>query len=87
MKRWLALLFALAMLFTLPGCSMIERELGNLTKKGRPLSQKSSPEQLYASRIDAYKKFADVIIYSNEIIEDTANKIISEFEAFIGRKL
>ena len=30
MKRWLALLFALTMLFTLPGCSMIERELGNL---------------------------------------------------------
>ena len=65
----------------------IERELDNLTKKGRPLSQKTSPEQMYASRIKAYKKFADVIIYSNEIIEDTANKIISEFEAFIGRKL
>lgn len=30
MKRWLALLFAFTMLFTLPGCSMIERELGNL---------------------------------------------------------
>lgn len=57
----------------------IERALENLARDGRPLSAKTTPEEMYAKRISAYKRFADVTIYSNEIVEDTANAIISEF--------
>lgn len=58
----------------------IERDLGKLSRKGRPLSMKTSPEKLYAARINAYRRFADVTVVSNEVIEDTVNKIISEFQ-------
>ncbi len=57
----------------------IERELKNLSRDGRPLSAKTTPEEMYAKRIDAYKRFADVTVYSNEIAEETADTIITEF--------
>lgn len=57
----------------------IERALGNLSRDGRPLSAKTSPEEMYAKRIDAYRRFADATIYSKEIPEDTANAVISSF--------
>lgn len=58
----------------------IERKLKNLARDGRPLSLKTSVEELYNKRIDAYRRFADITVYSKEIPEDTANEIISGFK-------
>ena len=58
----------------------IERDLKKLSRGGRPLSMKTTPEEMYAKRIDAYRRFADVTVHSNEIAHDTANRIIAEFE-------
>ena len=58
----------------------IERELKNLARNGRPLSMKTPPEQMYAQRVSAYRRFADSTVRSNEVIRDTAAKIISDFE-------
>ena len=58
----------------------IERRLEKLARGGRPLSMSTSPEEMYAKRIDFYNRFADVTVHSNEIPEDTANKIIDEFK-------
>ena len=49
----------------------LERDLKNLSKKGRPLSQNGSIEQLYNSRIDAYVRFSDIRVKSTEIPENT----------------
>ena len=58
----------------------IERRLENLSRKGRPLSMNIPLETLYANRIDAYKRFADITVVSNEVVEDTVRAIISEFK-------
>ncbi len=50
----------------------LERELANLSKKGRPLSQSTPIEELYSARIDAYRRFADITVKSTEIPEKTA---------------
>ena len=53
----------------------LERNLKNLSSKGRPLSQKMPVEELYRRRIDAYHRFADIEIASTEVIELTAKKM------------
>ena len=58
----------------------IERDLKNLSRDGRPLSMKISAEDMYLSRINSYRRFADFVIYSNENPDDTAKNIISEFK-------
>ena len=58
----------------------IERDLKNLSRDGRPLSMKTTPEEMYAKRANAYRRFADATVRSNEIAHDTANRIIAEFE-------
>ena len=58
----------------------IERELKNLSRDGRPLSLGTTPEQMYKARIDAYKRFADLTVNSNEIAADTARKIIEAYK-------
>ncbi len=58
----------------------IERDLKKLSRDGRPLSMKTSPEEMYARRIASYRRFADVTIVSNEIVEDTVSAVISEFQ-------
>ncbi len=50
----------------------LERELDKLSKKGRPLSQSTPIEALYAARIDAYRRFADITVRSTEAPENTA---------------
>ena len=55
----------------------LERELDKLSKEGRPLSQSRPLEEIYASRIDAYRRFADVSVKSTEIKDKTAELIIS----------
>jgi len=58
----------------------IERDLDKLSTDGRPLSKASSLKELYAKRIDAYHRFADLEIRSAEEPEQTADLIISELE-------
>ncbi|MBO5882978.1 MAG: hypothetical protein J6Q78_01055 [Clostridia bacterium] len=58
----------------------IERDLKNLSRDGRPLSMKISAEDMYLSRINSYRRFADFVIYSNENPDDTAKNIIFEFK-------
>jgi shikimate dehydrogenase len=54
----------------------LERELNKLSRKGRPLSASTSLEQLYAQRIDSYRRFSDVCVASTEVPENTADLII-----------
>lgn len=56
----------------------LERALQNLSKKRRPLSQTNSVEALYSSRIDAYRRFADITVASTEIPAKTAELIINK---------
>ncbi len=58
----------------------IERNLDKLSKEGRPLSAKTPAEVMYANRINFYRRFADETIYSNEVITDTVNIIVSKFK-------
>lgn len=58
----------------------IERNLKKLSRGGRPLSMKTTPEEMYAKRANAYRRFADATIHSNEIAHDTATRIIAVFE-------
>ncbi len=60
----------------------LERELANLSKKGRPLSQSKPVEELYASRIDAYRRFADITVKSTEVPENTANLMLKELNQY-----
>ncbi len=54
----------------------LERALENLSKRGRPISESTSIEELYNSRINAYNAFADLRVQSTEIPEKTADLII-----------
>ena len=54
----------------------LERALENLSKRGRPISESTSVEELYNSRINAYNAFADLVVRSTEIPEKTADLII-----------
>ena len=54
----------------------LERELGKLSTDGRPLSQSLSVSTLYASRIDAYRRFADIAVKSTEVIMNTAELML-----------
>ena len=57
----------------------LERDLEKLATDGRPLSQGRDISKLYADRIDAYTRFADIRIASTEIKEKTAELIAKEF--------
>lgn len=54
----------------------LERDLDKLSKKGRPLSQSRPIEELYESRINAYKRFADITVKSTEVQSKTAKLMI-----------
>ena len=56
----------------------LQRALENLSVKGRPLSQTTPVETLYASRKDAYRRFADITVQSTEIPEKTAALMLAE---------
>lgn len=62
----------------------IERDLDKLSTNGRPLSQKTSLQDLYAKRINSYLSFADIKIQSTEIPEKTA---LAVKEALQGIKI
>ena len=46
-----------------------------LSVKGRPLSQKKSPEVLYAERLPLYKKAADIILPITRDVEENMQKL------------
>lgn len=58
----------------------IKRNLSDLAKKGRPLSQgDNAVEKLYEARKGIYESFADRIIEPCATVEECAEKIIEEF--------
>ena len=59
----------------------LERDLDKLTSNGRPLSQKTPIHELYAARIGAYHRFADIEVKSTEIPERTAKAML---DALVG---
>ncbi len=56
---------------------LIERDLGKLATRGRPLS--TDVNALYAKRRDKYLAFCDKRIENNKSPEETAEEIISDF--------
>ena len=60
----------------------LRRALSRLSSKGRPLSQKSSPEALYEARRASYERFADLTMDSTEIVENTAEEIIAAYAKY-----
>lgn len=59
----------------------LERALDKLSSKGRPISASTTPEELYARRIDAYHRFADIEVRSTEIPDKTADEMIKALES------
>ncbi len=56
----------------------LERDIHKLSKRGRPLSQSRPIEELYSSRIDAYRRFADITVRSTEVQQKTAELMIEK---------
>ncbi len=57
----------------------LDRNILNLSKDGRPLSQgKDALQQLYKERIDLYTKYADITADSNIPVEGVADSIVSD---------
>ena len=54
----------------------IDRDIKNLPTQNRPLSKSVGLDVLYNTRYPMYMRFCDHKIVSNEIIQDTVNKII-----------
>ena len=65
----------------------LERDISLLPTNNRPLSQSNSLEKLYNSRIDSYRRFADITVESTGIIEKTAELIISAFLEFVNQEV
>lgn len=65
----------------------LERDISLLPTNNRPLSQGNSLEKLYDSRIDSYRRFADITVESTGIIEKTAELIISAFLEFVNQEV
>ncbi len=60
------------------------RDLSRLPKNGRPLSQSTPPEQLWAEREPLYRRFRDAAVDNNGDISGTAEIIWNEFCAHAG---
>ena len=57
----------------------LDRNILNLSKDGRPLSQgKDALQKLYKERIDLYTKYADITADSNIPVEGVADSIVSD---------
>ena len=54
----------------------IRRDLHLLPKSGRPLSQASSAEAIYAARRDKYAGFADITVDNDTTVEAAADRIL-----------
>lgn len=60
----------------------LRRDLSLLPIAGRPLSQRSSVEELYAKRKDAYLAFSDLQIDSTEVPELTAKAVLDALDTY-----
>ena len=54
----------------------LQRDLAKLPTHGRPLSQKHTPQALYAQRRDLYDAFADLAVDNNGPLADTVSHIL-----------
>ena len=61
-------------------CFWLKRELNRLPTDGRPLSQATKPEQLYALRRPMYEAFADFSVENNGSVDDTVEQILRIWE-------
>lgn len=55
----------------------IKRDLARLPTRGRPLSQTTPPEAMYAKRLPLYEAFADATVDNNGSVEDTVADILT----------
>ncbi len=53
----------------------LQRDLAKLPTQGRPLSQQTSPEEMYAQRFPLYEHFADRTVDNNGNLRDTVKNI------------
>ncbi|MBQ9086586.1 MAG: shikimate kinase [Clostridia bacterium] len=60
----------------------LKRELSRLATDGRPLSQKTSVEALFAARKEGYERFADLQIQNTEIPEKTVDAMLAALARF-----
>lgn len=58
----------------------LKRDISQLPKDGRPISQKSDPAELYAARKLLYERFADFETDNNGSTEETVSEIIKVLE-------
>ncbi len=63
----------------------LERDLALLSKKGRPLSQRNSLEEMYKVRLPMYLAFADARVESTGIPEKTAEKMLEVYHEISRR--
>ena len=61
----------------------LQRDVDKLPVSGRPLSQKTAPQELYRMREPMYRRFADRIICNNNDINDTLAEIRARWEETI----
>lgn len=58
----------------------LRRDLGKLPSEGRPLSQRTTPEALYAARKPLYERFADYTVDNDATPDDAARAILAILE-------
>lgn len=61
-------------------CVWLRRDLSRLPTKGRPLSQQNNLLTMYRARKPLYRKFADVEIYNDRSVNQTAAAILAALE-------
>ena len=64
----------------------LEREIGELEQKGRPLSERESLAAMYERRRPCYERFADLRVVNDGSLDEVAGKILSLYEKrrFLG---
>ncbi len=62
----------------------LERDLSKLPVDGRPISQKTSAEELYRKRAPLYAAFRDVLVDNDGSVEDTVEAIWRDFNENTG---
>ena len=60
---------------------MLDRPIAELSKKGRPLSQRDGVEALAERRMPLYRSWADIIVTSRESADATAREAIRALDA------
>ena len=58
----------------------LQRDLNQLSAEGRPLSARSSAEELYRVRKPFYERFADFTVDNNQNVDSAVNQILTMLE-------